>query len=816
MLALLGGLLTVPAFAQANPGDSIYNGLQIHTINLVFPQSWTTVDAQLKSNKEAEINIPGRIEINCIPSGNPRCITFDSVGVRYKGNSTFSSNSQKNPFRIDFDAYGIDQRWDGMKGFILNNSNSDASYMREKIHTDFAIRVGLVSPRFSYAQVYVNGAIHSFYQMGELVDGPFLKTRLGENDGDLFKAVDGLGANQFSDFQRKSPFTTSAYQSFYENKSDSTARAWARLITLIDTLNLSTAQRLPDAMAQRVNLDGLYRGLGSDILFANFDAYIQSGRNFQFYFPEADNGKMEWILWDMSLSFGAYGVGGGGGGGGTGGTTPGASCTGTTAASIVCGGSTRPMVNKIMTTPAMREDYLRALWFMYNAHFADGWLSSRIDSVQTLIASAVTADTKSRTSNIATAFAPGVTTLKTFVTNRITSVNSQFTTQGITAANAIRNGDIILTEIAPSQGWVEVYNNRSYSIDLSGHALTNDPLQPTKWTFPLRSFVAPGGFLTVRLQGGSIGAAGPANFGFTASNGGHLRLNRANGTVVDSVTFGSRSGDSTVARLGGPSSTTFGVGFPTPGAVNIASSAGTTNIAPRVVTINEFMADNDTIVSPAGIKADWIELYNTTSSPVSLAGLGLSDNPNNPGKWTFPVGTTIAANGYLVVWAYDTTVTGTLFADWSLSKDGEHIRLTNADSSVIDSVTFGAQTKSRTMARIPNGTGAFSVSCGPTIGSANNCTPVGILANRPVEYGLFALSNASGHLTARFTLATSDRVRLSVHDARGREVAVILNESMAPGSHVKPLDASALPAGLYWFRLRAGADVYTRTGVITK
>src|SRR5690606_7301653 len=132
-------------------------------------------------------------------------------------------------------------------------------------------------------------------------------------------------------------------------------------------------------------------------------------------------------------------------------------------------------------------------------------------------------------------------------------------------------------------------------------------------------------------------AAGPANFSFTASAGGHLRLNRANGTVVDSVTFGPRGGDSTVARLTGG---TFGIGFPTPGAANIAYSAAPSNLAPLAVTINEFMADNDAIASPAGINADWIELYNNTSSSVNLGGLYLSDNPNNPAKWQFPAGTT--------------------------------------------------------------------------------------------------------------------------------------------------------------------------------
>lgn len=236
------------------------------------------------------------------------------------------------------------------------------------------------------------------------------------------------------------------------------------------------------------------------------------------------------------------------------------------------------------------------------------------------------------------------------------------------------------------------------------------------------------------------------------------------------------------------------------------------------VRINEFMADNDTIASPAGNKADWVELYNTTSAPVNLGGMYLSDNATNPTKWQFPTGTTIPANGYLVVWAYDTTYAGALYASWALSKDGEHIRLSGSDLSVIDSVTFGPQPKNRTVARIPNGTGTFTSSCQPTLGMQNNCSGTSIAGAGAASEGRdFRLQRAgAGRIAARFTLDASQPVRLSVLDARGREVAVIVEGRLAAGQHVHVFDAAALTPGTYWFRLRAGSVEQVRAGVVLR
>jgi hypothetical protein len=87
-------------------------------------------------------------------------------------------------------------------------------------------------------------------------------------------------------------------------------------------------------------------------------------------------------------------------------------------------------------------------------------------------------------------------------------------------------------------------------------------------------------------------------------------------------------------------------------------------------------------------------------------------------KWQFPSGLTIEPNSYLVVWAdQDLTQTG-IHADFKFSAAGEKCILSYPDGTVVDTVTFGAQTTDMGYARIPNGTGNFVIQA-PTF-NANN------------------------------------------------------------------------------------------------
>ncbi len=70
------------------------------------------------------------------------------------------------------------------------------------------------------------------------------------------------------------------------------------------------------------------------------------------------------------------------------------------------------------------------------------------------------------------------------------------------------------------------------------------------------------------------------------------------------------------------------------------------------VVINEFSAANYSAhTDNFNEYEDWIELYNTSNTTFNLSGYHLSDRSTNTDKWTFPSGTTIAPNGFLLVYA---------------------------------------------------------------------------------------------------------------------------------------------------------------------
>lgn len=58
--------------------------------------------------------------------------------------------------------------------------------------------------------------------------------------------------------------------------------------------------------------------------------------------------------------------------------------------------------------------------------------------------------------------------------------------------------------------------------------------------------------------------------------------------------------------------------------------------------------------------------------------------------------------------------------------------------------------------------------------------------------------------TIRFSLAAHTRVRLTLYDVLGREVAVLVDEFKPAGIHLYKLDASALASGVYFYVLETG------------
>ena len=117
--------------------------------------------------------------------------------------------------------------------------------------------------------------------------------------------------------------------------------------------------------------------------------------------------------------------------------------------------------------------------------------------------------------------------------------------------------------------------------------------------------------------------------------------------------------------------------------------------------ITELMASNQTTLttrlraSPGGplgetMMPDWIEIYNPSNDPLSLAGLHLTDDRADRTKWSFPAGAEIGPQSYLVVFASSENILdtrldqrGSYHTSFKLSIEGEYLAVTAADGTVI-------------------------------------------------------------------------------------------------------------------------------------
>jgi hypothetical protein len=58
--------------------------------------------------------------------------------------------------------------------------------------------------------------------------------------------------------------------------------------------------------------------------------------------------------------------------------------------------------------------------------------------------------------------------------------------------------------------------------------------------------------------------------------------------------------------------------------------------------------------------------------------------------------------------------------------------------------------------------------------------------------------------TIRFALAATSLVKLTVYDLLGRELEVLVDEELSPGTYTIPWNASGMGSGIYFYQLRAG------------
>ncbi|MFN5325274.1 MAG: CotH kinase family protein [Bacteroidota bacterium] len=180
------------------------------------------------------------------------------------------------------------------------------------------------------------------------------------------------------------------------------------------------------------------------------------------------------------------------------------------------------------------------------------------------------------------------------------------------------------------------------------------------------------------------------------------------------------------------------------------------NASNAQVVINEFSASNLTqFVDNYQDYEDWIELYNTSSSTVSLTGYYLSDDTTNLMKYQIPANVNINAGGFVRFWCSGRNISSgtnhhTNFKLKQTKNTNEFIVLSSPSGSLVDSVKIRKTQLGHSRGRTTNGASTWSIFTAPTPNASNNTATAYIdYADRP-DYD-FAPGFYTGSLTLTIT-----------------------------------------------------------------
>lgn len=275
--------------------DLVFNDTTVNHYRINFYiQNWRDSLIYHKSNNEEYI--PAKFTWYS-PSGDS--IVLDSIGVRYKGNSSFAISSEKKPFKLSFGKYRKKQRFFSLEKLNFSNCIGDPSMMREKLAYDVLKRY-MPSPRSAFATLTVEDSlVKCFYTQVEQVEEPFLMRHFNNDKDNLYKAGDhGVSLDYISS-------NIDDYKALYELKTNEKKDNWSGFINLLEKLKNATDADFVTTVGSILDLDNCIRYLAFNMVNGNFDSYTGSGRNFYLY-DDLTYGKFRWIPWDVNLAFGAF------------------------------------------------------------------------------------------------------------------------------------------------------------------------------------------------------------------------------------------------------------------------------------------------------------------------------------------------------------------------------------------------------------------------------------------------------------------------------------------------------------------------------
>ena len=230
--------------------------------------------------------------------------TYDSVGVRYKGNSTFcltnDNLNHKVPYNIDMNYFIDGQQLLDYNKMKFANAWMDPTFVKQIISSNIYRRY-LPTGESNLVKLNVQGNYVGLYVNDESINKQFLKKHFDEKSGPLFKCdnIDRFcdTANAPSAMPPNLYYMgddTTLYYDSYDMKSE---QGWGELVKLIKVLDLDF-QNIDSIL----NVDRVLWAFAVNQVLQNLDCY-NTYYIHNYYLYQTKDGLFQMIPWDLDNSF---------------------------------------------------------------------------------------------------------------------------------------------------------------------------------------------------------------------------------------------------------------------------------------------------------------------------------------------------------------------------------------------------------------------------------------------------------------------------------------------------------------------------------
>jgi spore coat protein H len=646
-----------------------YPSQSIPDFGPVFPQNevtsiYITIDADSLQWMIANLENEHEFPATFVFESQSITDTVTNIGFRLRGNTSLTA--AKKSFKISFNTFVTGGDWQGLEKMNLLATVNDPSLMRSKLSHDLYRKYGIAVARTSYTRLYINNEYRGLYLNVEQIDEQMASTYFdNQGDGNLYKCTYPADLNYISNNPDDYKFALWGTR-HYELKTNEYVDDYSDLSTFISVLNNTPAANLSCALPQEFHVSEYLKIAAIDILLGHWDNHIFLKNNFYLYHDQLTD-RFHFIPFDFDNTLGIDWIGN--------------DWSTRSLYNWSAPGEERPLYTRLMANTGYRDLFSKHIEALCETYFHPDTLAAQIEHWQNLIEPHIVADP----------YYPidfGYD-MQDFY-NAPTESCCNHVPFGILSYVEARRASALeqlesYAQVADAQWITQRIDTNAVSL----RAQIEGPVNSVQANYSWDGSAFSSGTMTAEAN--TFTYEGPL-FN-TSEDKLHYRA-----IVNGNAAFPCTPDFHWMTR----------------------SEIG--------VRINEVCASNQSILADnAGEFDDWVELYNTTSSSISLANCFLTDDPTNWNRWQLP-DTLLPANGFLLIWLDDDMEQGRQHANFKLGAGEELMmyRIEEGKPRIVDRAAGFSPIGDQSWALQPDGGSEVAFTSG-TPGATNNVSLVAAL-----------------------------------------------------------------------------------------